>query len=55
MEYKILHSDTLGELEALVNAYIEQGWKPQGGPFCFGQNDTASPEWSWCFCQALVK
>lgn len=31
MEYKILNEDSPTELEAVVNAHIQQGYEPWGG------------------------
>lgn len=31
MEYEILYTESLKEIEDAVHVFIEQGWKPQGG------------------------
>lgn len=34
MDYKILTSDKISDLEKQVKAAIADGWKPQGGVAC---------------------
>jgi hypothetical protein len=34
MEYGIVQADTSVELERMVTAMIEEGWRPQGGVCC---------------------
>ena len=48
MQYKILESKEVKELEKLVNAAIQEGWRPIGGV-----TYTLYVEF-WC-AQALVK
>ena len=43
--YKIVVAASAADLSQLVNRYVSEGWKPQGGPF---KRDGA-------LCQAVVR
>ena len=49
MEYEILQEADSERLTALVNGYIGNGWKPQGGIACYS---TQRNIW---FYQAMIK
>jgi hypothetical protein len=50
MEYKIITNGDWGELEAMVNERIKDGWKPQGGLSC------TRVDGSFCYyTQAMIK
>jgi hypothetical protein len=47
MEYIILRASNFVHLEHVVNEYIKQGWRPQGGVTHYNEGTN--------YCQAMVR
>lgn len=49
MEYMLVIRENIVNLPNAVQAYLDEGWKPQGGPF------VTTMDGKWVVAQAIVR